>query len=179
MKKRITLTESERESILNLHSNYKKRLLEQETTTTQATPASAPATTQDRWKTATCKGLNKKAACKDKILQTQIKINDKCPADKLTTKLVEDGIWGPKTGGAFTACGGPISGQDATTKPAPGSPGGGNVPIPGSTGGAAAGSTTGSAATGSTTGSAAAGSTGGTNVAQAPQEKSGVNSAEA
>lgn len=168
MKKRITLTESERESILNLHSNYKKRLVEQATTgsTTGNTSTTTGATTQDRWKTATCKELGKKAACKDKVLQTQIKINDKCPADKLTTKLVEDGIWGSKTGGAFTACGGSISGQDATTKPAPGSPGGGNVPIPGSTGGAAAGST----------GSDAAGSTGGTNVAQAPQEKSGVDS---
>ena len=124
MKKRIILTESEKESILNLHSEFKKRLVEQATTgtTTGNTTTTTGGTTTERWRTATCAGLgaNKKPACKDKVLQVQIKINDKCPTDKLPTKLVEDGIWGPKTNAAFTACGGVISGaQSAPTTVTP------------------------------------------------------------
>jgi hypothetical protein len=133
MKKRIILTESEKERILNLHVTAKNRLSEQQDA--QQPAAQQPAaqqpvaqqtpqggTTSERWKTATCAGLgaNKKPACKDKVLQVQIKINDKCPTDKLPTKLVEDGIWGPKTTTAFTACGGVISG--AQSAPTTGTP---------------------------------------------------------
>ena len=118
MKNRIILTESEKESILNLHSEFKKRLVEQAATgsTTGNTATTTGGTTSERWKTATCAGLgaNKKPACKDKVLQVQMKINDKCPTDKLPTKLVEDGIWGPKTTTAFTACGGVISGAQSS-----------------------------------------------------------------
>jgi hypothetical protein len=127
MKKRIQITESERQSILRLHEEYKMSLLSEQsstgtttgnTTTTGATTgnttttgATTGNTTTERFKTATCAGLKKGPRCKDKVLQVQIKINDKCPADKLPAKLVEDGLMGPKTSSAFTACGGVISGQ--------------------------------------------------------------------
>ena len=98
MKKRIQITESERQSILRLHEEYKMSLLSEEAST-------------ERWKTATCADLKKGSRCKDIVLKVQIKINDTCPTDKLPIKLVEDGILGPKTSSAFTACGGVISGQ--------------------------------------------------------------------
>jgi len=98
MKKRIQITESDRQSILRLHEEYKMSLLSEEAST-------------ERWKTATCADLKKGSRCKDIVLKVQIKINDTCPTDKLPIKLVEDGILGPKTSSAFTACGGVISGQ--------------------------------------------------------------------
>lgn len=110
MKKRITINESDRERILSLHTDYKKRLAEQAVTTTNN------ATATERFKTATCAGMGKGGRCQDKALQVQIKINDKCPSDKLPVKLVEDGIWGPKSTKAFTACGGSISGSETTTQ---------------------------------------------------------------
>ena len=110
MKKRITINESDRERILSLHTDYKKRLVEQAVTTTNN------ATATERFKTATCAGMGKGGRCQDKALQVQIKINDKCPSDKLPVKLVEDGIWGTKSTKAFTACGGSISGSETTTQ---------------------------------------------------------------
>ena len=102
MKKRIQITESDRQSILRLHEEYKMSLLSEEAST-------------ERWKTATCADLKKGSRCKDIVLKVQIKINDTCPTDKLPIKLVEDGILGPKTSSAFTACGGVISAQGGST----------------------------------------------------------------
>ena len=102
MEKRIQIKESDRQSILRLHEEYKISLLSEQVST-------------ERWKTATCGGLSKGRRCKDKVLQVQMKINDKCAVDKLPTKLVEDGIWGPKTSSAFTECGGTISTQGEPT----------------------------------------------------------------
>lgn len=137
MKKRITITESDRERILNLHTKYKNTLIkEQAVTPTTAAPQTPPAqtvttqtTTQapttERFRTAKCPGKDTKTGqvCKDQALQVQIKINDKCPSDKLPVKLAEDGVWGPKSTAAFTACGGSISGSATTqtTTQAPGS----------------------------------------------------------
>jgi hypothetical protein len=139
MKKRIQITESDRQSILRLHEKYKNSLLSEQSANTDMgdnSPESLAAelevdnakknsqtpppptdndTDSKRWKTATCTNLKKSTRCKDKVLQVQMKINDKCSGDKLPTKLVEDGIWGPKTSSAFTACGGTISTQGGTT----------------------------------------------------------------
>jgi hypothetical protein len=98
MEKRIQIKESDRQSILRLHEKYNISLLSEEVST-------------ERWRTATCAGPKKSTRCKDKVLQVQMKINDKCAVDKSLTKLVEDGIWGPKTSSAFTTCGGTISTQ--------------------------------------------------------------------
>lgn len=180
MKKRIILTESEREHILNLHVIAKNTLSEQtaaatavnayqaqrlqnkaqrqqsradetkskasefasklpqqqptqqqptqqqpespqqQTTTQQTTQQTTQAnnTVQERFKTAKCPGKDTKQGqvCDDKKLQVQIKINDKCPSDKLPIKLAEDGIWGPKSTAAFNVCKGLISGG-ASTQP--------------------------------------------------------------
>lgn len=121
MKKRIILTESEKESILNLHSEFKKRLVEQATTgtTTGNTSTTTGSTTGNTSTTTSGKTPEDR---KTKIKTVQTLINDKCPADKLPnkTKLVVDGIWGPKTNAAFTACGGVISGaQSAPTTVTP------------------------------------------------------------
>jgi len=102
MKKRIQITESDRQSILRLHEEYNISLLSEEVST-------------ERWKTATCAGSKKSTRCKDKVLQVQMKINDNCAVNKSLAKLVEDGIWGPKTSSAFTACGGTISTQGEPT----------------------------------------------------------------
>ena len=110
MKRRLVISESERQTILMKHQEYKNFIIQEQATQSGATPTQSGTTTQERFKTATCTGLGKGPKCKDKALQVQIKINDKCPKDKLPTKLVEDGIWGPKSTAAFTACGGSISG---------------------------------------------------------------------
>jgi hypothetical protein len=139
MKKRIQITESDRQSILRLHEKYKNSLLSEQSTNTEMgdnssddleaalevdnsqknTQTSPPSTdnntTSERWKTATCIDLKKSTRCKDKVLQVQMKINDKCSTNQLTAKLVEDGIWGPNTSSAFTACGGTISTQGGPT----------------------------------------------------------------
>lgn len=117
MKKIFTITESDRESILSLHENYKKSLVKEQATT--VAPASTVSTTTERFKTATCAGLQKGPKCVDKALQVQIKINDKCPSDKLPVKLVEDGIWGKNSTKAFSACGGVISGGASSTGTTP------------------------------------------------------------
>lgn len=133
MKKRITITESDRERILSLHTKYKNTLIKEQTATPQTTPAqpasTQPAATQpsvtERFKTAACPGKDTKKGqiCKDQALQVQIKINDKCPSDKLPVKLLEDGVWGPKSTAAFTACGGSISGSSTAQTAVPQTPG--------------------------------------------------------
>lgn len=120
MKKIITITESDRERILSLHTEYKNSIIkEQATTPVQPTPTTPaqPAQSPERFKTAACPGKDTKKGqiCDNKALQVQIKINDKCSSDKLPVKLAEDGVWGPKSTAAFTACGGSISG-DVTTQ---------------------------------------------------------------
>ena len=120
----MNITESERQSILRLHEKYKNSLLSEQSsdmgddspeylasTNTQNNSQTIPSpttdkTTSERWKTSTCSGLKKTSRCVDKVLQVQIKINDKCPTDKLGGKLVEDGIWGQKTDAAYNVCGG-------------------------------------------------------------------------
>jgi hypothetical protein len=127
MKKRITITESDRERILSLHTKYKNALINEQTATPQTTPAQ-PAATQpsvtERFKTAVCPGKDTKKGqiCKDQALKVQIKINDKCPSDKLPVKLLEDGVWGPKSTAAFTACGGSISGGTTAQTTTPQTP---------------------------------------------------------
>ena len=121
MEKRIQIKESDRQSILRLHEEYKMSLLSEQASTgtttgnTTTTGATTGNTTTERWKTATCDGSEKSTRCKDKVLQVQMKINDKCSTNQLAAKLVEDGIWGPKTSSAFTACGGTISTQGGPT----------------------------------------------------------------
>ena len=87
--KRLIISESEKQTILSQHRKVK---LSEE--------SNAP----DRYKTATCQGLQKGGSCKDDVLKAQIRMNDNCPSDILTQKLVEDGIHGPKTQIAFNAC---------------------------------------------------------------------------
>jgi len=71
------------------------------TTPTTPTPAPAP-TTPKRFESATCAG--KKPNCQEKVLKIQIRMNDECPSEVLTTKLVEDGLTGPKTMDAWKMC---------------------------------------------------------------------------
>ena len=124
MKKIFTITESERESILSKHNSYKKSLIKEQLTqpapTTQPAPQQPAPTTQPapqqpapqqpaqssepRFKTATCAGLQKGPKCVDNTLKLQIKINDTCPPNVLKTKLVEDGVIGTNTRNAIAAC---------------------------------------------------------------------------
>ena len=167
MKKRITITESERERILNLHVTAKNRLSEQTALGTavnafqaqrlqnksqrqqdradatqakanefasqlpqqqappaapqqqappaapqqQAPPAApqqqTPPPAEPRYKTATCSSAGKGPSCNDKVLRLQMLMNDKCPTNVLTVKLVEDGVIGgsnSKTNQALKVC---------------------------------------------------------------------------
>jgi hypothetical protein len=100
MRNILNILESERERIINLHSNHRNNLFEQDTTTAT--------TTNNRWSSATCQGKSNR--CVVKVLQVQMKLNDTCNNKSPNNqKLTEDGIWGPKTYAAFTACGGTIS----------------------------------------------------------------------
>ena len=99
------ISESERESILNLHNTYKNRLMEQTAppaTAAPATaaPATAPPLSQDR--KGDCTTTKNPSRCKQKVLDIQVKINDKC--NKISKKLVEDGIYGTNTMNAINAC---------------------------------------------------------------------------
>ena len=120
MKKIIKITESEKESILNLHNTYKNRLMEQTPAPATATPATAaPATAapaaQDR--KVDCTTTKNPTRCKQKVLDVQVKINDKCT--KISKKLVEDGIYGTNTMNAINACTGiDLSKSSGTQTPA-------------------------------------------------------------
>ena len=112
MKKIIKINESERESILNLHNTYKNRLMEQTAapataapataTPATATPATATPATATQGRKGDCSTTKNPSRCKQKVLDIQVKINDKCT--KISKKLVEDGIYGPNTMNAINAC---------------------------------------------------------------------------
>jgi hypothetical protein len=89
---------------MHITATKNKYLFEDDTTTTTTTTvAAAPTTpTAARYTTATCAG--KKPNCQEKVLKIQIRMNDECPAEVLTTKLVEDGAWGAKSSTAWEAC---------------------------------------------------------------------------
>jgi hypothetical protein len=111
------INEEDRNRILEMHitATKNKYLFEDDTTTTTTTTvAAAPTTpTAARYTTATCAG--KKPNCQEKVLKIQIRMNDECPAEVLTTKLVEDGAWGTKSSTAWEACKGKLK----PTKQAP------------------------------------------------------------
>ena len=135
MKKRLIISESDRESILNLHEQEKVGVGQRvksavnafrnpaqqpaqqpvaQTQTQQPVPQQPapqqPAPQQppvvERFTTAKCPGKDTKPGgkCDEKVLKLQVKINDKCPTDKLPTKLKEDGVIGNNTKNAMTAC---------------------------------------------------------------------------
>lgn len=145
MKKIFTITESEREAILSKHQAYKKSLLKEE------------GEAQPRYKIATCATDGKGPKCVDQVLRLQMLMNDKCPTNVLTVKLVEDGlIGGPtsKTNAALKVCdsyirvnagpGVPAGAVGATT----GNPAGATTGNPaGTTTGSPAGATQGSSST--------------------------------
>jgi hypothetical protein len=103
MKKRLIISESDRESILKLHNDRKNSLLKEQASTQQPVPQQP---TSERFLTAKCPGKDTKPGqtCNEKVLKLQVKINDKCPTDKLPTKLKEDGVIGNNTKNAMTAC---------------------------------------------------------------------------
>jgi len=110
------INEEDRNKILEMHitATKNKYLFEDNTTTTTTTVAATPTTpTAARYTTATCAG--KKPNCQEKVLKIQIRMNDECPAEVLTTKLVEDGAWGVKSSTAWGACKGKLK----PTKQAP------------------------------------------------------------
>jgi hypothetical protein len=49
-----------------------------------------------------CTSTKNPTRCKQKVLDVQVKINDKCT--KITQKLVEDGVYGNNTLNAIKAC---------------------------------------------------------------------------
>ena len=121
MNKRIIISESERQSILNLHTSYKNKLNEVESAfsqdaldrskelsqkisnikTSDSTPAPVtPAPVTDR--KVDCTSTKNPARCKQKVLDVQVKINDKCKT--ITQKLVEDGIFGNNTYNSIKTC---------------------------------------------------------------------------
>jgi len=103
MKKRLIISESDRESLLKLHNDRKNSLLKEQASTQQPVPQQP---TSERFLTAKCPGKDTKPGqtCNEKVLKLQVKINDKCPTDKLPTKLKEDGVIGNNTKNAMTAC---------------------------------------------------------------------------
>jgi hypothetical protein len=111
------INEEDRNRILEMHitATKNKYLFEDNTTTTTTTVAATPTTPTPaaRYTTATCAG--KKPNCQEKVLKIQIRMNDECPAEVLTTKLVEDGAWGAKSSTAWEACKGKLK----QTKQAP------------------------------------------------------------
>ena len=105
------INEEDRNRILEMHitATKNKYLFEDDTTTTTTTTvAAAPttptpaSTTPKRFESATCAG--KKPKCQEKVLKIQIRMNDECPSEVLTTKLVEDGLTGQKTMEAWKIC---------------------------------------------------------------------------
>jgi hypothetical protein len=114
------INEEDRNRILEMHitATKNKYLFEDNTTTTTTTVAATPTTPTPaaRYTTATCAG--KKPNCQEKVLKIQIRMNDECPAEVLTTKLVEDGAWGTKSSTAWEACKGKLK----PTKQAPTTP---------------------------------------------------------
>ena len=137
MNKRIIISESERQSILNLHEQEKpgirKRLqgavqgfknptttsttdpISTTTTTPTTDPISTTTTTYNPVTTTTtsvpepassrkvdCASTKNPTRCNQKVLDVQVKINDKCT--KITKKLIEDGIFGNNTYNSIKTC---------------------------------------------------------------------------
>jgi len=151
MNKRIIISESERQSILNLHTLFKNKLNEQglnfDNTADWRTSLRTPPPKVKKWTPPTttttttiyvplskgisdmanqlhkdianfnpkdnsvppvtdrkidCASTKNPGRCKPKVLEVQVKINDKCT--KITQKLVEDGIYGNKTFNAIKTC---------------------------------------------------------------------------
>lgn len=96
MKNNFIIDELEKSRILFLHESKKNTVLNEQ----QTPEVNAP----EPWKTATCQAMRKSSFCKDKVLQVQMKLNLKCPANKIGQKLIEDGIYGPKTYTAIKNC---------------------------------------------------------------------------
>jgi hypothetical protein len=68
------------------------------------TPQQPVQTGTARYSTAVCPGKDTKTKCDNTVLKAQIRMNDECPSDVLTAKLLEDGVYGSKTGSAWTVC---------------------------------------------------------------------------
>ena len=134
MKKRITINESERESILNLHTSYKNSLIkEQAAPATPAAPATGtPAAPAAQVRKVDCSTTKNPAKCKQKVLDVQVKINDKCT--KITKKLVEDGIYGINTGNAIKACTGMDLSSSTSNQSGVQTPAGAQTPVTAQTG---------------------------------------------
>lgn len=155
MKKRLIISESDRESILKLHEQEKvgfgqrvgaavnafrnpeqtttQQPTTQQLTTQTQTPVQEPVTTQttqaptttqttqapvtERFSTAKCPGKDTKPGqtCDEKVLKLQVKINDKCPTDKLPIKLKEDGVIGKNTRNALATCESFVKAQSTPT----------------------------------------------------------------
>lgn len=94
MSKRFTLSEREKTRISDLH--IQKIIDQRNIMNEQQNPTpSAP-----RYKNAVCPAG--KVRCDQTVLRIQIRMNDEC--DDLGTKLIEDGILGPKTKSAWASC---------------------------------------------------------------------------
>jgi hypothetical protein len=126
MSKKFIISEKEKSRISKIHNqrilNERVGLKEQQTPpTAQPAPTTTGATTgttttgttttgtttppaATRYSTAVCPGKDTKTKCDNTVLKAQIRMNDECPTDVLTTKLREDGDYGSKTGAAWTAC---------------------------------------------------------------------------
>lgn len=81
----------------------------QNPTVTVTPPQGQPTTNvaSGRYTTMTCAG--KKPNCNEKVLKMQVRLNDECPTEILKVKLVEDGLIGSKTIGAFESCKGKLT----------------------------------------------------------------------
>jgi hypothetical protein len=130
MSKKFIISEKEKSRISKIHNqrilNERVGLKEQQTPPPAATTPPPAATTPPpaattpppaattpqqpvqtgttRYSTAVCPGKDTKTKCDNTVLKAQIRMNDECPTDVLTTKLREDGDYGSKTGAAWTAC---------------------------------------------------------------------------
>jgi hypothetical protein len=169
MNKRIIISESERQSILNLHEQQKPGIRNRvqgavqgfrnptqqpaATTTTppvaapssapvpEPVPAPAPSPVPEpapvpspvpvSSRKVGCASTKNPTRCNQKVLDVQVKINDKCT--KITKKLIEDGIFGNNTYNSIKTCTGmdlSSEGRALTAKlgtpaaPTPGTPAG-------------------------------------------------------
>lgn len=121
MKNFNNINESEKERILKLHTTFKESLISEQAVTP---PAGTQPTTQPQTgtqpvpaRTKNCSETNRPNSCNQKVLDVQVKLNDKCPVEKIGTKLIEDGIYGQKTQTAIKSCTGiDMTAQQTTTQ---------------------------------------------------------------
>ena len=126
MSKKFIISEKEKSRISKMHNqrilNERVGLEEQQTPPPAATTPPPAATTPPpaattppdattsgqtgttRYSTAVCPGKDTKTKCDNTVLKAQIRMNDECPSDVLTAKLLEDGDYGSKTGAAWAVC---------------------------------------------------------------------------